>query len=738
MPNTNRVISSPIFIILSIVFFLSGFSTLIYQVVWQRLLTLFYGVGFISTTIIVTVYMFGLGVGALIGGVLAERSQNRIQLFAGIEFLVGLFGIASISFLEWLGTFTVAVDYKWMISVMFLYLCLPTVLMGMTLPILTKIVNQWVKDYFKTVSFLYFLNTIGAALGALAAAYIFITFWGLDTAVYVAAIINLLLAFCIFAVRKSAVYLNKESFESTETLVHESIWGKKAYSLVLMTGFLAVGYEIVWFRFIGVLIKASAYAFSTILFVYLLGIALGSFTINRYLSKIKQVNLKQLFCKFQFFIGIFVLFSILGLYLMATQPSLQKPVLLTFEQIIHPPLYMGFGEMSFYQQWDVFLWPFFFMFVPTLFMGATFPLIAQLALSDNSKDGQTTGTVYFFNIAGNVLGALITGFILLPIIGTERTLFLFVMAGLAFGFFLQERWAKRIIKILLFVSVGIGCLMIHKGDLYKAIHFTKQNDVAVEFEEGREGVVLTVHHANGYFITNYINGMPHGGRPVNLFYEQTIEALSYARKRDHVLIIGFGAGAITETVLNVKDISKVTLVELNRSLIKNLNKIPLLSKIFNNPKLDIKFDDARRYLLRNNKKFDLILMDPLRATTAYSNNLYSREFMRILSEHLNPGGTVMIWTDEYLILPKTFRSEFDHIRIYDKYCLMSNSPMVLDKKNRTTIHSFFPKRLIETASKARLKGGTAFIDQQLQHIPANSDYKPYSEYYLGRSRLYRK
>jgi len=152
---------------LSFIFFFSGFASLMYQIAWQRLLTLYYGVGTISITLIVSVYMFGLGVGALIGGALAERIHDKLRLYFVVQLLLAVFGFVSLPFLDFLGRLTAGSNYVISLWYMGSFLILPTTLMGMTLPLVTKIFMRFAKDLLSTVSYLYFLNSIGAACGAL-------------------------------------------------------------------------------------------------------------------------------------------------------------------------------------------------------------------------------------------------------------------------------------------------------------------------------------------------------------------------------------------------------------------------------------------------------------------------------------------------------------------------------------------------------------------------------------------
>jgi len=238
--------------LLSLVFFFSGFAALIYQVAWQRLLTVYYGVGSLSITLIVSVFMFGLGLGSLYGGRLAERTKNILNLYFIVELLIGCFGLLSLPFLDFIGRYTAGSSYVLSFFYMFLFLSFPTVLMGITLPLLTKIFNRLIHDFITTVSFLYFINTIGAAVGAVFSSYVIISFFGLDVAVYCAVVINFILAVLIFLVK----YIPSESplQKSTNNTSNDQkdTFGKIAYLLVFITGFLAIGYEIVWFRVVQV------------------------------------------------------------------------------------------------------------------------------------------------------------------------------------------------------------------------------------------------------------------------------------------------------------------------------------------------------------------------------------------------------------------------------------------------------------------------------------------------------
>lgn len=733
--------------LLSFIFFFSGFAALIYQVAWQRLLTVHYGVGAISITLIVSVYMFGLGVGALFGGFLAERIKDKFTLYFAVELLIGCFGLASLPLLDFLGRYTAGSNYSLSFFYMFLFLSMPTLLMGITLPLLTKIFNRLIQNFISTVSSLYFINTLGAAIGAVFASYIIISFWGLDTAIYFAVVINFILAALIFL----AKYFPISQSEQEEKYIPElqddkdAIFGKVAYIWVFITGFLAIGYEIVWIRIVGILVKDSPYAFSSILSVYLLGIAIGSFGMRKYIKEYTTIDKKSLFFLIQFLIGIYVIVIFIGYYYLTKYTFLDVFTRTSFFSFTHPffkiPSFNSIKEVlrDIFLLVDVFLWPILFVFIPTILMGATFPLISLLALSQRDKEGKTVGTVYFFNIIGNVFGGIFTGFLLLSYLGTEITLLGFSSVGVLLGLFITRISGKQLSVIgrigFVFILLVFTVIFFPKrGQLYETMHTPPGKEFKAYVEEGLDGVIVTYQHKEK--IWNYINGMIHGIRPEPMFYYMPLEAASFLPEVKNVLIIGYGAGSITEAILKMDDIQKVTLVELNYALIKNLRKMPFYKRMLADSRLNLIIDDGRRYLLRTEEKFDLILIDSLSTRTSYSNNLYSRQFFEIVNQHLSPGGIFMVWMDEYSVMPKTVMSAFDHVRVYNFFCLASDMPFKRNDEQRELFFNSFSSKeqaaILNWESKiSKYVGDQSYVKRLVAKYPINQDWKPVTEYYLG-------
>ena len=722
------------------VFFLSGLSSLIYQVVWQRLLTLYYGVGSVSITLIVSVYMLGLGFGALAGGALAERVKNKILFYVSIEILLGLFGLISLPYLGFLGERTAGSSYAISFLGMFLFLSPPTFLMGMTLPIIVKIFRREDGGFEDTVSFLYFVNTLGAALGALLASYGLISFFGLDTGIYAAAFLNLALAGAVYFISRHSDH----SKTSTESFAAQAFGepGKQKlgaiYFWIFLAGFLGIGYEIIWCRIVEVLVKASPYAFSTVLFVYLLGIALGSLAMNRFFKKSPRVDKKNLFFLLQAAAGIYVLGSVAAYYQLTGHTHLKVFTQVSFWESIHPPASFprtGSLAADFFLLFDILLWPFFFFFVPTLCLGACFPVISKLALSRPGAEGEAVGTAYFFMSAGNLLGGLVTGLCILPFWGTESALFAFGLTGLGMGLAAREMWSK---SVPVFVEIILVCSLLalffqffpRRGELYKTMHIPPGNDFSAFLEEGREGVVMT--YRNGDRVRNYINGLGHGGRPGYEFYREAVEVARFARNTGTVLIIGFGTGSIVEAVSKLEGVENITVVELNGTLMKNLKKMEVFRQIISDPRIHLIMDDGRRFLAGTKQRFDLILMDPLRSSTAYSNNLYSYDFFKQVGRSLREDGVFMIWMDERKVMPKTIAAAFKYMRLYNYFALASAAPFSENIERAGRLLKSLPESMREEIlRRGKYLGDETYVKDAAQGYPINRDLKPVCEYYLG-------
>jgi predicted membrane-bound spermidine synthase len=711
-------------IVVIIVFFASGISALIYQVVWQRLLTLICGVGAVTCAWIVSMFLAGLGLGAILGGWLGKRFDSPAMLYAGIESIVGLFGIFSFSVLETLSQSNAHAGVRYFLATLFLGV--PTTLMGSTLPLITKIYNNRVRDFGLSVSQLYCVNTLGAALGSILASYILISLFGMQVALNAAAILNFSLAAAFFLISNRLRDVRKQTVAVFSA--PRITYAKSIRLAVFLTGFIAIGYEIIWFRFIGIFLKSDAYAFSTVLAVYLSGIAIGS-QFGNYFCRSTRHPLWNVFCWIQLLIGVYVALSVLGFYYCSDYYPLKDLCALT----------TGWNHQAqgnkawvyFLADMDVLLWPSVFVFIPTILMGLSFPVAAVLARQDETEDANAVGRIYFLTVLGNVAGGLVTGLLLLPLIGTEHTLQLFILVALAFGLLNAAEFRYRSISMMVvLVLMGAIPFFPKSGALYEPLLPRPKSNEHLYLQEGREGIVATYLGPNDA-VLNLINGWVHGGRPGYPAFFDAIQTLSHARVADRVLLIGYGTGASADAILKDPRVKNLVVVEINHALMRNLTKITLFRKLLAEPRIDFRYGDARHFLVCSREQFDVIAMAPLRSKEPLSNNLYSRQFFQLVKNHLRPGGIFFAWSDEPAIVPATLSVVFKHILMYRSFTLASSKPIRNNERlERQLFNSYseMERRHIKEAAKT-----VYLVEAKASKFPnlklINEDWRPLCEYY---------
>lgn len=733
--------------IIGSIFLLSGFSSLVFETAWQRLLTLHYGVGSVTGSMIISVFMAGLGMGAYVGGKLADRIDKPRKVYAIIEIALAAWGFASIGILSMLASFTAGASYIVSLCSMAAFLLVPTFAMGMTLPLVIAVARPAYDQFFKSLAFLYALNTLGGAFGALGASFILISFGGIDIAIYTAAALDLVLAGLLFLIpdRKQIlpVEVDRETFVDSTS---QSPLSSLAVSVMLafFSGFLAIGYEIALFRFVDVLSKSSPYTFASNLAYYLSGIAMGSCLAASRMERRQRLarqagkGQNEKFVDPRLILRSFLLIQAgAGVYVIA--------LFAVFFKLLDTTWLAG-HTAAFFQPGYVYgayagslsaMCNLLFVAVPGTILGASFPLLGTLCYAGRHEAGRAVGTIYSANTMGNIAGGLIVGFVLFPLLGTEGSLALLSLLGIfSLWLFPCKKPIFNAFRVVLSIG-GLGAMWVfpHPGHLYLAMHEKAVKPQATPalrhyLQEGADGVCVLFE--DGPRFDNYINGYGHGAKPNYKYHREFFETLLYTKHPQEILVIGFGAGTTTELAVRVKGVEHVDLVEISAANLANMRKSPI-GRVFADHRLSVIEDDCRRLLMRSDKKYDMILLDPLRATEAYSNNIYSREFFKMTMDHLKPGGTIMLWLDEHKVLPKTVASVFPYVRQYNYFLIASNEPLVTDALAKSDKLSAFATDEIKQAwgKEVNFVGDREAVEKATEGMPVNEDLRPVCEYFLG-------
>ena len=692
-----------------LIFILSGASALIYEVIWMRQLTLVFGSTVFATSTVLTAFMAGLALGSYyFGRKIDESKMSPLKLYAFLEVGIGAFCIIWPLLLSVLTAIYVLIyrnitsEFYTLSLIRFILtfgiLLIPSTLMGGTLPVLTRFFVKRLEQLGTNIGILYALNTFGAVIGTVAAGFFLIEAMGITWSLRVAIIINFCVALVAFGLTKSTDTLDaevdEESAEPDETeevqqeelLQQEttSVQGIQQRRLVLLaigiSGFCALAYEVLWTRILVFFLGSTTYAFATMLAAFLFGIAFGSMIIARWVDRINQpVNT---FGIIQIGIGFFALILL---------PAFESLYGLT------STLQSVFGGSRFW----TFLSCFLVMSLPTILMGASFPLVTKIYTGDATKLGRSIGNVYAINTVGSILGAFCAGFILIPLLKIRPSIVLMVALNTAVGCLLIWSGLHSSTKVetegtrsgtkSVFQGIGIGVPIINiaiaifllltlnqplfiKSTIYKT---QRPGDEVVDYNEEIDATVTTLKDKEGihrlYVDANQAADASRWDSPSHRVIAHLPLLLHPNPKR--ALVVGFGMGltsySITQHGVQVDAIELSTgVVSAAKNYFKDVN-----GNIFQNRLLNYKVNDGRNHILMTQKKYDMIstgIIHPL--VSAGSSNIYTADFYQMCKKILTEDGVMCQWVplhrlpeNHYKMIVRTFIHVFPETTLWYKY-----------------------------------------------------------------------
>ncbi|HOF41728.1 MAG TPA: fused MFS/spermidine synthase, partial [Candidatus Hydrogenedentes bacterium] len=405
-----------VFLAVLALFFTSGACGLLYQVVWTRKLVLLFGTAAYAVSTVLSIYFLGLALGSLWGGRLADRSRNPLRLYGVFEVLIGVWAllfIVAISPAEGMivpalrlfsGQRIFAVGLRALLSLLFLLV--PVVLMGATLPLLAKYVTAVDRTRGLRIGALYSINTFGAVAGCAFTGFWLLAQYGYFRTTLIGVAANaaagvLAIVLSRFAGTASA---RDEAPEAADTSAAALPAGKAALVLAVfaLSGFCALALEVVWTRLLVLVFTGTTYAFTTMLVAMLCGIALGSAVAAALADRTKSPAFA--FGVVEMCAGIACILMLGNFARIAGQygPMMQEAG------------YRWAGIMR-----SRFLLSFSALFLPTFLFGMTFPLVVRALTAGRERLGRDIGVLYSANTFGGVLGSLAGGFLVIPLLGTH-------------------------------------------------------------------------------------------------------------------------------------------------------------------------------------------------------------------------------------------------------------------------------------------------------------------------------
>src|SRR6266436_5783931 len=402
----------------SLLFFLSGATGLVYELLWVRVLYQTFGSTIQSVTTVVAAYMGGLGLGAWLLGRRVDRHPRPAALYGWLELAIGAFGAVS--------PFVLALVhrlYLWAAGALqlgggasmalrfglaALVLLVPTTLMGGTLPVLTRAFMASDRGELpRAVGLLYGLNTLGAVVGTALAGCFLIEYAGIRASLWGTALLNLALGVTALAVARPLAPLPPSGDGPVDAARLPTPRLLRSVGLVLLglTAFASLVDEIAWTRVLVMIVGGSTYAFTLVLLVFLLGIGIGSRIVAHRSVAPSETAARAALAQAITAVGaglLFVVSSALPRYIVAV---FQAESLNAIERLLAMGLAVG----------GVVL-------VPAIGMGMTFPLLTDLVAPPGAARGADVGRAYALNTLGSIIGAVLTGFVLVITLGTDVTL----------------------------------------------------------------------------------------------------------------------------------------------------------------------------------------------------------------------------------------------------------------------------------------------------------------------------
>ena len=727
-----------------LMFFLSGAAALIYEVVWVRSLTLVFGGSHLAVTAVLSIFMAGLAIGGYAIGRYADWVRKPLRLYGLLELGIAAFALIFIGLVKIYPSIYVALAqanddsilYLSVIRILFsiLALVIPTTLMGGTLPVLSRFVTCQPENLRSYLSFLYGFNTLGAVLGALLSGFLFLRIYSVSTTLYIAIAANAVIGFMSILLQDriascispdgAALGQATTAWEGAQDLFLLRLvrWG------IGISGFCALGYEVLWTRILTIAIGANVYGFSIMLVAFLAGIALGSETygLSLRIFRVKEAGVARVISWFgivQVIIGITAF--------LVTVYIRDIPV----SSIRVQNYFLGTGLSSFEERsWSSFVLAFVYMVVPAFFMGVAFPLAGEACAKFRKAVGRGVGEVLAYNTVGALLGAGVSGYLMIYLFGIERSLQMLTIINLGLGLFVltslqRKGWlnagvASLTLATLCFLALNHNAMRFWDMG-YFAIFRSNQPEAFRTPEMVREAVENTdvLYYAEG--IESTVSVIEVKGGEQSFLTNGRIEASSHLQGQQHlltlghlpmllnrnpkrVLVLGLGSGMTLGATSIHPSVEQVTLAEIEPKVLGAARTFEEYNHhVLDNPNVKIVFNDGRNFLLTTKEKFDVITADPIHPWFRGAGYLYTTQYFNLAAAHLQPGGMICQWLPVYELttqdlqsVVRTFQGHFKFTLMWlthnDAELLGSNSPILIDERD-------LERRIAEPAIAGDLK-----------------------------------
>ncbi len=657
-------------LVLFLIFGVSGFAGLIYESIWSHYLKLLLGHAAYAQALVLTLFMGGMAIGAALSARYAKSIRQPLLAYALVEGAIGLLGVSFHPAYQWVSAFTldvllpvagspaIATVIKWSVGGT---LILPaSILLGATFPLMTSaVVRAQPERTGYLIAVLYFLNSLGAALGVLTSGFLLIGMVGLPGTILTAGLLSTAAALTAWLIGRHRLHATSV-YAPSRSQSPAPNGRRPGWLLVIaaLTGFSSFVYEIGWIRMLGLVLGSSTHAFELMLSAFILGLALGSLWIRRRLDN--RGNWLWLLAGAQVFMGIAALASL------PAYGQLFEAMRWLFGALARNDSAYGIFTTVSYGFAAVVMLP------ATFFAGMTLPLITY-GLMKLGGGEQSIGGVYAANTVGAIVGVVLTMFIGLPYLGLKGTLMAGATVDLLLGAMILASISKNGHAKSYALAATLGCLVLVSltsalapldpkklaSGVYRTGQLLEPQAEVVYHRDGRTASVDLVRNANGHTSLR-TNGKPDASANLTAVGGPAVDEitmvlsgavpLAYHPGARSAAVIGIGSGMTTHMLLASPNIERVDTIEIEPFMVEAARVFaPIAARTFSDPRNHTHIDDAKSFFSTHQTRYDLIVSEPSNPWVSGVASLFSDEFYRRIAVHLAPEGMLVQWMQIYEI-----------------------------------------------------------------------------------------
>ena len=677
-------------------FLASGATSLVYETVWERQLHLIFGTSQVAVSTVLAAFMTGLALGGFGGAKWADTVARPIRAYALLEAMIGIYALIFPTLVDWVAPVYQGFYHVFEPSptafgafqflILGLLLLPPTFCMGMTLPLLSRFATTATAKSGERVGRLYGANTIGAVFGTGLAGFYLLPTIGLSATTACAAGANLALFAGAMTLSRTVEALPITPIKASD----EGDWSLNTLGIIAMlAGFSALLYEVAWFRLMALILGASAYAFSVMLFSFLLGLGWGGWLGGPLSDKLyAKGKLGRVFAGLAILEAGIAILTWAAMYLYAELPWL---FVVVYDKMAVSPLFLWAGKL---------LLAMAVMVPPAFLMGLAFPLLVRAAAGESLALGKPVGRLYGWNTVGAIFGAGLGGLVFLPWLFVRGTVLLAItvnvfVAALAWyrsGTASRPRLLKAaggglVLSVVLHLFSSPWDPLQMTAGTYKYVH--NMDDHSREsvylshvapyelmyYAEGLSSVVTVAKNKKTGDIWLANNGKIDASSKADMPTQVLVSHLPffYRPEAETVMMLGLAAGYSAGSAALHSGPKVIDLVEIEERIVEashffdEWNHHPL-----DDPRVVMKVNDARNHLnLTPDGHYDLIVAEPSNPWLTGVSNLFTKEYFEMGKRKLKAGGIWSQWiqiygmdTEDVRSLLGTFSDVYPHVNLF--------------------------------------------------------------------------